>query len=145
MITTRGQIREFKNLAKILCLPLCTQRWGHVGLPLSAQCVSSGFYRAKAAPANTRCWLNARLMLAHHLRCWAAISLVLGYRVVFGAMLNVGQRHRWQGNIDPAMCLCNMHKSNAGSLCLTLANIQKALGWCMQSYVHTLLPSWSTD
>ena len=81
-------------------------------------------------------------MLAHRLRRWANISLVLGDCVVFGATLNVGQRHRrWANNnpasiqsivrymlpkptINPAMCQCNMHYSNAGPwMCMTLANI----------------------
>ena len=42
-------------------------------------------------------------MLAHRLRRWANISPVLGYRVVFDATLNVGQRHRRQANSNPAL------------------------------------------
>ena len=42
-------------------------------------------------------------MVAHHLRRWANISPVLGYRVVFGARMNVGQRHRRPANINPAL------------------------------------------
>ena len=42
-------------------------------------------------------------MLAHRLLCWANISPVLGYRVVFGATLNVGQRHSQRDNINPAL------------------------------------------
>ena len=53
--------------------------------------------------SNTRRWPNAGLMLAHHLRRWPNISPVLGYCVVFGATLNVGQRHRQQANIHPAL------------------------------------------
>ena len=45
----------------------------------------------------------AGLMLAHHVRRWANISPVLGYRVLFGATLNVGQPHRWRANINPAL------------------------------------------
>ena len=41
-------------------------------------------------------------MLAHSLRRWANISPVWGYCVVFGATLNVSQRHRWRTNINPA-------------------------------------------
>ena len=42
-------------------------------------------------------------MLAHRLPRWSNISPVLGYRVVFGATLNVGQRHRRRANINPAL------------------------------------------
>ena len=52
---------------------------------------------------NTRRWPNAGLMLAHRLHRWPTISLVLGYHVVFGATLNVGQRHRRRANINPAL------------------------------------------
>ena len=41
-------------------------------------------------------------MLAHRPRRWANISPVLGYCVVFGAKLNVDQRHRRQANYNPA-------------------------------------------
>ena len=44
--------------------------------------------------SNTIRWPNAGLMLANLLLRWPNISPVLGYRVVFGATLNVGQRHR---------------------------------------------------
>ena len=53
--------------------------------------------------SNTRPWPNAGLLLAHRLRRWANISPVLGYRVVFDATLNVGQRHRRRANINPAL------------------------------------------
>ena len=46
---------------------------------------------------------NAGLLLAHRLRGWLNISPVLGYCVVFGATLNVGQRHRWRANINQAL------------------------------------------
>ena len=42
-------------------------------------------------------------MLAHCPRCWANISPVLGYHVVFGATLNVRQHHRQWANINPAL------------------------------------------
>ena len=42
-------------------------------------------------------------MLAHRLRRWPNISPVLGYRVVLGDTLNVGQRHRRRANINPAL------------------------------------------
>ena len=42
-------------------------------------------------------------MLAHRLRRWANISPVLGYRDVFGATLNVGQRRRRRANINLAL------------------------------------------
>ena len=74
-------------------------------LSVSVQSVrlSSDFYRAGPRQANTRRWPNAGLMLALRLRCWGNISPVLGYRVVFGLMLNVGQRHRRRANINPVL------------------------------------------
>ena len=86
-----------------------------VGLPLTAQwvcpfCLSFlsvqwflSCRRSKAAPSNKRRGPNAGLMLAYSLRCWANISQVLGNRVVFGAILNVGQRHRQLANINTAL------------------------------------------
>ena len=94
----------FKNTNYYLVIlfimsPLCTQRWGHVGLPLSTQC----FCRISVSlcvpfisvqrflscrRSNTRRWPNAGLMLAHRL---------------FVATLNVGQRHRRRANINPAL------------------------------------------
>ena len=53
-----------------------------------------------SAPANTRRWPTAGLMLALRLRRWADIISVLGYHIVFGATLNVGQRHRRRANIE---------------------------------------------
>ena len=53
--------------------------------------------------SNTRHWPNGELMLAHRLRRWAIIIPVLGYRVVFSATLNVGQRHRQWANINPVL------------------------------------------
>ena len=53
--------------------------------------------------SNTRRRLNAGLLLALRLRRWANISPVLGYCVVFGATLNVGQRHRRRANNNPAL------------------------------------------
>ena len=72
-------------------------------LSVSVQSVrlSSGFYRA--APANTRRWRNAGLMLAYRLRRWANISPALGYCVVFVTTLSVGQRHRRRASINPAL------------------------------------------
>ena len=52
--------------------------------------------------SNTSRGPNVGLMLARHLRRWANVSPVLGYRVVFGATLNVCQRHRRRANINPA-------------------------------------------
>ena len=59
--------------------------------------LSSAFYRAGV---QTR---DVDPMLAHCLQCWANINPVLGYHVVFGATLNVGQRHRQRANINPAL------------------------------------------
>ena len=42
-------------------------------------------------------------MLAHRLRRWPNISPVLSNRVVFGVTLKVGQRHKRQANINPAL------------------------------------------
>ena len=91
--------------------PLCTQRWGHITSPLSAQSVSvcakilfislQRFLSCRRS--NTRRWPYAGLMLAHRLQRWANIIPVLGYCVVFGTTLNVGQRHRRRVNITPAL------------------------------------------
>ena len=101
----------------LLCLPLCRQSVGHIGLPLSAQCVrvSEGISQRGAVPANTRGWPNAGLMMTHNLWRWANIIPVSGQLVVFGATLNVGinpaldqgmvlvllcyQAHHWPGNV----------------------------------------------
>ena len=93
--------------------PLCRQRWAQIALPLSAQSVESVLWVSlpvislrrflSCRRSNTRRWPNAGLMLAHRLRRWSNISPVLGYRVVFGATLNVGQRRRRRTNIDPAL------------------------------------------
>ena len=99
--------------------PLCTQNWGHIALPLSARSVSVchsvqlGLWVCppfislqrflSCRRSNTRRWPNAVLMLAHRLRLWANISPVEGHRVMFGATLNVGQRHRRRANINLAL------------------------------------------
>ena len=46
---------------------------------------------------------QCRAIFGHLLRRWANISPVLGYRVVFDATLNVGQRHRRWANINRAL------------------------------------------
>ena len=46
---------------------------------------------------------DAGLMLAHRLRGRPSISPVLGCRVVFGATLNVGKRHKRRTNNNPAL------------------------------------------
>ena len=51
--------------------------------------------------SNKRRWPNAGLMLAHRLQRRPNIGPVLSYRIVFGATLNVGQRHRQRANINP--------------------------------------------
>ena len=69
-----------------------SHRWGHVGLPLSAQsvcrvhsiCVSHSFLSVCPAlsiiqASNTMRWPNTGLMLAHRLRRWPNISPVLSY------------------------------------------------------------------
>ena len=60
------------------------KRWGHVGLPLSAQFVRSVCVCAFSTSV-----------------CPIYISPVLGYCVVFSATLYVGQRHRRRANINP--------------------------------------------
>ena len=75
--------------------------------PLSTFCPSVSFLSVCPAlscrRANTRYWPNAGLILAHCPRRWANISPVLGYRVVFGATLNVRHHHRQWANINPAL------------------------------------------
>ena len=89
-----------------LCLPL--YRGGrYIALLLTAHFCHISFVSVRSPclscrGSNTRRWLNAGLLLAHHLRRWANISPVLGYRDVFDATLNVGQRHRRRANINPA-------------------------------------------
>ena len=95
--------------------PLCTHNRGRDILlylcPLSlSQSVRVSLPPIHFSPAlyickrsNMRRWPNAGLMLAHHLRHWPNISPVLGYCAVFGATLNVGQRHRWWASINPAL------------------------------------------
>ena len=71
--------------------------------------------------SNTCHWPNAGLMLALRLRRWANISPVLGYPVVLGATLNVGQRHRRRTNINwpaywPASTTLAQHLTDIGSV-----------------------------
>ena len=65
-------------------------------------CVLS-IYSVSCRRSNTRHWPNVGLLLAHRLRRWANISPLLGYRVVFDATLNVGQRHRRRASINPPL------------------------------------------
>ena len=65
--------------------------------------VSVRSLRLSCRLSNTRRWPNVGLLLAHRLLRWANISSVLGYRVVFDATLNVGQRNRRRDNINPAL------------------------------------------
>ena len=98
---------------QIIMSPLCTQRWGHIALHLSTQslsvcAVSLPFISVQrflwCRRSNTRRWPDVGLMLAHRLWRWPNISPVLVYRVMFGgATQNVGQRHRWWANINPAL------------------------------------------
>ena len=107
---TTVQRRKYTGL---LCLPL--YRGGrYIPLLLTAHFyVTSVLYlcvlslpvhslRLSCRRANTRRWPNVGLLLAHRLRRWDNISRVLGYRVLFDATLNVGQRHRRRANINPA-------------------------------------------
>ena len=76
----------------------------HIGLFLTAQFCVCAFCSLclSCRRSNTRRQPNVGLLLAHRLRRWASIRTVLGYRVVFDATLNVGQRHRQKTNINPA-------------------------------------------
>ena len=86
-------------------------RGGYILLYFSSLiCLSDGFVSVSFVAvrslclscrrSNTRRWPNA-VLLAHSLRRWANISPVLGYRVMFDATRNVGQRHRRRANINP--------------------------------------------
>ena len=86
--------------------PLCTQKWRYIGLLLTAHfhvtsvfclCVlfSPSIMQAVKHETLTQC----RTIVGPPLRCWANISPVLGYCVVFDATLHVGQRHRRRANI----------------------------------------------
>ena len=91
------------NRGSFSCLP-SVHRGGDMLLylcPPSAVCECQRFLWCRRS--NMRCWRNAGLILAHRLRRWATISRVLGYRVVFGATLNVGQHHRRPDNMNPAL------------------------------------------
>ena len=48
----------------------------------------------------TQCWANVG---PPSTSCWTNISPVLGYHVLFGATLNVGQHHSQWANINPAL------------------------------------------
>ena len=75
-----------------VCLSLCCESPIHF---------SPAIYIVQAVKHETltRCWANVgppSTTLTQH-------SPILGYRVVFGATLNVGQRHRRWANINPAL------------------------------------------
>ena len=120
--------------------PLYTEV-GHVGLPLSAQCfcrvlrvcVSHSFLFSALSisgrPSNTRRWPKAGLILAHHLRRWANNNPVLGNCVMFGATLNVGQRHRWRANINPAL----VQQPAAFECSPAKRGVEPVLVWCLAS------------
>ena len=73
---------------------------GHVCLLSLCLCVLSVL---SCRRPDTRHWLNAGLMLAHCLQRLPNITPVLGYHVVFGATLNVGQCHSQPATIYPAL------------------------------------------
>ena len=166
----------FLRVFDIFMSPLCRQRWGHVASPLSAQsvwvCAQSVWVCAVSLPfislqhflsckqLNTRRRPNAGLMLAHRLRRWPNISPVLGYRVVFGAMLNVSQRHRRWANINPA--LVQYSKASSWNIlysrpCVSVTCISPMPGYCVRRwptfkrhwggvcYVYSIPPAWSTQ
>ena len=69
--------------------------------------VHHGYQRDMYTEVGT-CWFTfvrsvSLSSLSVRLRRWANISPVLAYRFVFGALLNVGQRHRQRANINPAL------------------------------------------
>ena len=95
------------NKLSYLCLPSIEVEiycfTSHRSFARHISFVSVHSLRLSCRRSNTRRWPNVGLLLAHRLRRWANISPVLGYRVVFDATLNVGQRHRRRANINPAL------------------------------------------
>ena len=89
-----------------------TQRWGYVGLLLTAQCVLSVYLSHSFMPVYPGLSIVQAVKHETLIQCWAnvgplfttlsQISPVLGYRVVFGNTLNVGQHHRQWANKNPA-------------------------------------------
>ena len=67
---------SMKSSMKSSCVEIKTEV-RHVGLPLSAECTvlsvcpAVSIVQSRAAPANTRWWPYAALMLAHRLQRWA--------------------------------------------------------------------------
>ena len=93
--------------------PLCTQKGRHIGLLLTAHfyvtqvlclCVLFSLSIMQAVKHETLTQCRAIVgPPSTTLSQLTGLSLsVLGYRVVFDAMLNVGQRHRQRANINPA-------------------------------------------
>ena len=79
-------------------------------------CSSHQFCVCTFSPSIIQAVKNETLsqLLAYCLWRWANISPVLGYRVVFDATLNVGQRHRRRASINPAL-------ASSSSYCTTWA------------------------
>ena len=71
-ISAMANINHMGDQSHLLWLPLCTQRWGHVGLPLSSQCILSVYLshsflsvcpalsieQAVKHETLTQCWAN---------------------------------------------------------------------------------------
>ena len=77
-------------------------------------------------------------MMAHRLQRLHNISPVLGYRLVFGATLNVGQRHRRRANINPALVQRPGHCVRAWSTqvmtrteWILVSHVRMQLRWCL--------------
>ena len=88
-------------------------------------------------------------MLAHCPRRWANISPVLGYRVVFGATLDVRQHHRQWTNINPALVQSIIPVPTACRYCqhkvLTRAEwiLASTSGLYSRPAVSTTRPAWT--
>ena len=107
---------ELESIISVyLCCYLCRSFVRHTSF------VSVRSFSLSCRRSNTRRWPNVGLLLAHRLRRWANVSPVLGYRVVFDATLNAGQRHRRRENINPAL-------ASSSSYCMAREVTDKYLG-----------------
>ena len=127
-------------------------------LPVRSVCLSLCKDTIHLSPAfsicrrsNMRHWHNAGLMLAHRLWRWANIIPVLGYRVVFGATLNVGQPHR-RGRANINICITFVQRrvqhqycraKPKGSNCLLYKKSVTAFWFCRAEWIN-IYQEWST-
>ena len=89
-------------------------------------------------------WLNAPTAHRRHcyesegLRSWVNISPVSGYRVVFDATLNVGQRHRRWANTNPAFVFYSNRPKSLKNKQKTANRHTGTLEWgTQQALVHS--------